>query len=258
MGLIQGDKPSPSRAPATIRRNRSDNLCWYRLMKIFRLSSPLRKRLHLRDVQQDAATHNWHHLKTSVKSFIEYLLWSTKTAIKDKQIELVSALGHVKDAHTVVAVSPQFGERQFTAKHIVIAVASQPIMPDLPGAKEHAITTDQLFSLDRTPGKTLVVGRWVDRPFVEKLIKLSSSNWNILAIAVECACFLQGFGFDTAILFPEKLLDNFDHQMAEHVADAMVEKKIRLIRGKEPACIVRNFAKKDTCHENNFPGMTLW
>lgn len=34
----------------------------------------------------------------------------------------------------------------------------RPRYPDIPGAVEYGITSDDLFSLERAPGKTLVVG----------------------------------------------------------------------------------------------------
>ena len=48
-----------------------------------------------------------------------------------------------------------------------------------PGAKEHAITSDDLFFLNRSPGRTLVVGGGY--------------------IALECGGFLKECGFDVDI-----------------------------------------------------------
>jgi len=48
--------------------------------------------------------------------------------------------------------------RPATAQTFVIAVGGRPRYPDIPGAVEYGITSDDLFSLDREPGKTLVVG----------------------------------------------------------------------------------------------------
>jgi len=40
-----------------------------------------------------------------------------------------------------------------SAKHIVIAVGGRPVVPDeVPGAKEHAITSDDIFIQDKSPG----------------------------------------------------------------------------------------------------------
>jgi hypothetical protein len=46
-----------------------------------------------------------------------------------------------------------------SAKNFILAVGGRPRVPDdVPGAKEHAITSDDIFSLENAPGKTLVVG----------------------------------------------------------------------------------------------------
>lgn len=37
-------------------------------------------------------------------------------------------------------------------------MGGRPRYPDIPGALEYGITSDDIFSLERAPGKTLVVG----------------------------------------------------------------------------------------------------
>lgn len=49
-------------------------------------------------------------------------------------------------------------EKVLTAKNVVIAVGGRPRYPNIPGALEYGITSDDIFSLDREPGKTLVIG----------------------------------------------------------------------------------------------------
>ena len=44
------------------------------------------------------------------------------------------------------------------AKNIVLAVGGRPIYPDIPGAKQHCITSDDVFALPSPPGKTLIIG----------------------------------------------------------------------------------------------------
>lgn len=75
-----------------------------------------------------------------------------------RKVEYINGLGYFKDEHTVAAVLKNQTEKVLTAKHIVIAVGGRPRYPDIPGAAEYGITSDDIFSLDREPGKTLVVG----------------------------------------------------------------------------------------------------
>lgn len=59
-----------------------------------------------------------------------------------------------------------------TAETIVIAVGERPMLPQIPGI-EHVISSDDLFSLEKPPGTTLLVGAGY--------------------VALECAGFLAGF-----------------------------------------------------------------
>lgn len=63
---------------------------------------------------------------------------------------------------------------------VIIAVGGRPVIPDdVPGAREHALTSDDLFSLRTSPGKTLVVGASY--------------------IALECAGFMRELGLDVTV-----------------------------------------------------------
>ena len=71
-------------------------------------------------------------------------------------------------------------EKVVTARHVVLATGGRPRLPDIPGARELAISSDDLFSLPRSPGKTLIVGASY--------------------IALECAGFLRGLGLDVTVM----------------------------------------------------------
>ena len=59
-----------------------------------------------------------------------------------------------------------------TASSFILATGGRPKYPDIPGAVEYGLTSDDLFSLQTPPGKTLLVGASY--------------------IALECAGFLHG------------------------------------------------------------------
>ena len=61
-----------------------------------------------------------------------------------------------------------------------MSVGGRPNYPDIPGAKEYGITSDDLFSLDYHPRKTLIIGASY--------------------IALECAGFLKGVGIDVTVM----------------------------------------------------------
>lgn len=67
-------------------------------------------------------------------------------------------MGYFRDAHNVVAVMKNKTERVLNTKNVVIAVGGRPRYPNIPGAIEYGITSDDIFSLAKEPGKTCVVG----------------------------------------------------------------------------------------------------
>lgn len=70
----------------------------------------------------------------------------------------MNGLGYFKDKNTVVAVLKNNTERVLTANKVVIAVGGRPNYPNIPGAVEYGITSDDIFQLKQAPGKTLIVG----------------------------------------------------------------------------------------------------
>lgn len=73
-------------------------------------------------------------------------------------MEYINGLGYFKDPHTVIAKMKNGTERSITAQNVLIAVGGRPRYSPIPGALEYGITSDDIFSLDREPGKTLVIG----------------------------------------------------------------------------------------------------
>ena len=88
--------------------------------------------------------------------------------------------------------------KTISAPHVLIATGGRPRYLDIPGAREHCITSDDLFSLQKPPGKTLVVGASY--------------------VALECAGFLAGLGYNVTVMARSIFLRGFDQQMAEKIA----------------------------------------
>ena len=72
----------------------------------------------------------------------------------------------------------------------MIAVGGRPSYPDIPGAREFGTSSDDIFSLKKAPGKTLVIGASY--------------------VALECAGFLTALGYDTTVMVRSILLRGFD------------------------------------------------
>ena len=71
----------------------------------------------------------------------------------------------------------------------------------LPGVVKHAISSDDLFSLNHSPGKTLVVGAGY--------------------IALECAGFLSGLGYPVSVAIRSIALRAFDRQCADKCVQSL-------------------------------------
>lgn len=67
-------------------------------------------------------------------------------------------MGSFIDNHTVQVRFKDNKVSNITGKYIVIAVGGRPRYPNIKGAIEYGITSDDIFSLQSEPGKTLVVG----------------------------------------------------------------------------------------------------
>jgi len=102
-----------------------------------------------------------------------------------------------------------------TASHFIVATGGRPSYPGIPGDKEFGITSDDLFSLKKAPGKTLVVGASY--------------------VALECAGFLTAFGYDTTVMVRSIFLRGFDQQCANKIADHMKTFHTKFIRNATPS-----------------------
>jgi len=109
----------------------------------------------------------------------------------------------------------------YDAPHILIATGGYPWMPELPGI-EHVISSDGFFELEKQPKRVAVVGAGY--------------------IATELAGVLNGLGSEVVqYLRKDKLLREFDHEIAEHVMALMQEHGITIKTRSEPVA----FSKAD-------------
>ncbi|KAG5326456.1 TRXR1 reductase, partial [Acromyrmex heyeri] len=176
---------------------------------------------------------DWEALRTAVQNHIKSVNWVTRVELRTKKIEYFNALAHFKDAHTVVGITKKGEEKILTAKNILVAVGGRPKYPDIPGAIEYGISSDDIFSLERAPGKTLIVGAGY--------------------IGLECAGFLNGLGYDTTLIIRSLVLRGFDRQMAIHVAEEMqqrgvkfnYEAKLKKVSKQEDGRLLADWIDKD-------------
>ena len=178
---------------------------------------------HFHEEFEDAAGFGW---SVGARS----LDWGKLIAEKDREIARLNGIyrkllddagvdllqGHARlvDAHTI-----ELDGRSYTAENVLLATGSFPFVPDFSG-REHVITSDEAFHLERLPERVVVVGGGY--------------------IAVEFAGIFHGMGAAvTQVHRGPRLLRDFDHDLGGTLAEEMSKKGIELCLEAEVASVER-------------------
>jgi glutathione reductase (NADPH) len=95
-----------------------------------------------------------------------------------------------------------------TAGTILVATGGHPVLPDVPG-KEHLITSNQCFELERLPASIVIIGAGY--------------------IGMEFASIFRGLGVAVTVLYRgEQILRDFDMDLRDGLAEAMRNRGIDL------------------------------
>ena len=120
-----------------------------------------------------------------------------KKKLAEKDVAYKKCLASfTSDPHKVELKNAKGDIEYATGRRIVVAVGGRPTPIRCPGG-ELALSSDDLFSMKSPPGKTLVVGASY--------------------IALECAGFLAGLGFDVTVMVRSILLRGFDRDCVERI-----------------------------------------
>mmetsp|Transcript_117800 Transcript_117800/g.345083 ORF Transcript_117800/g.345083 Transcript_117800/m.345083 type:complete len:484 (-) Transcript_117800:70-1521(-) len=176
-----------------------------------------------RETQADAhgigwetkASHSWEEMVTKVDNYIKSLNWGAKTELRTKTIKYYNAFASFVDPHTVELEDKNGKKDQTTFKYCLVACGGRPSYGEYPGSRECCISSDDIFWQKKAPGKTLVIGA--------------------AYIALECAGFLAGLGFDVSVMVRSILLRGFDQQCADMIGSYMEKHGIKFIRGTVPS-----------------------
>ena len=200
--------------------------------KLFHYSSLLGESMHdLKHLGFSGAfteghpTHNWAEMVSTVTNYIRKLNFSYRTGARSAGVEYINAQARFGsgDEHTV-EYSVKGEKRSVRAKHVLVAVGSRPAFPPTLKGWEHAISSDDIFWSKSAPNKTLVVGGGY--------------------IAMECAGFLTGLGYETTVAVRSRPLRSFDSQIAEKVTQIMHEQGTEFLVGKTPAELIKSGEKE--------------
>eukprot|EP00741_Cyanophora_paradoxa_P023326 tig00000254_g22533.t1 len=161
--------------------------------------------------------HDWGQLVGTVQNHVHSLNFSYRVGLRSAKVNYVNALAKFADPHTI-AYTEKGVDKTLTAKYILIAVGGRPQIPDdVPGAREYAITSDDVFSMTNEPGRVLCVGGSY--------------------ISLECAGFFTELGYDTSVAVRSIFLRGFDQQCADKVASVMADLGTKFLRGIIPSAI---------------------
>ncbi|CAF2012010.1 unnamed protein product [Rotaria magnacalcarata] len=147
--------------------------------------------------------HNWKKFLESKNAEIQRLNNAYEKNQKDNNVEIIKGRATLKDSHTVVV-----NNKEYTTKHILVAVGGCPIIPNIEG-REHIITSDDAFFLEKLPKNVIIVGGGY--------------------IATEFACIFNGFGCEvTLILRGKTILSSFDEDIRAKLTDELKKNGINI------------------------------
>ena len=159
--------------------------------------------------------HNWETLVSGVADHIGGINWGYRVALRSEGVTYINAYGRIVDANTVETENKRGEKKNITARRLVIATGGRPRFPDIPGAKEYGLSSDDIFSKPTPPGKTLVVGASY--------------------VALECAGYMAALGYDVSVMMRSIPLRGFDQQMAGLIVKYMEDHKTKFIKGAVPS-----------------------
>lgn len=160
------------------------------------------------------AAFDWNTLVRNKDREIARLNAVYERVLVNAGVEIHRASASVRGPHEV-----EVDGKILTARHILVATGSWPVVPPIPGA-EHAITSNEAFSLPRLPQRAIVVGGGY--------------------IALEFASIFNGLGVQTTLAYRRaRLLRGFDEEVRTRIAEEMAAKGVSIVFGAEPAAIRR-------------------
>mmetsp|Transcript_17325 Transcript_17325/g.27007 ORF Transcript_17325/g.27007 Transcript_17325/m.27007 type:complete len:609 (+) Transcript_17325:91-1917(+) len=164
-------------------------------------------------LEEQAHGHNWESMRENVQNHIRGLNFKYRVNLREKNVTYLNKLGKFVDPHTIEVVDKKGRVSTITSSRFLVAVGGRPTALDCEG-KELAISSDDIFSLGKAPGKTLCVGASY--------------------ISLECAGFLAGLGYDTTVAVRSILLRGFDRECAEKIGTYMEDNGVKFRNGVVP------------------------
>ncbi|MDB5614193.1 MAG: gorA [Devosia sp.] len=152
------------------------------------------------------ATFDWPTLVAAKEKEITRLEHGYTANLEKPGVEIIKDRAVVTGPNSVRLIA---GDRELTAKYLLIATGAHPNIPNIPGA-ELAITSNEAFDLPALPHSILIEGGGY--------------------IAVEFATIFAGLGVHTTLVYRgDRILRSFDDDMRLGLEAGLIERGVKLI-----------------------------
>lgn len=165
------------------------------------------------NLKPEEITHDWPKLQSSIQAYVSKLNWKHEGGLRNARVAYHHAFASFLDDHAIEAKYANGEIKKFTAKNICIATGSRPKSMGIKG-EEHCITSDDLFYLTKSPGKTLIVGGGY--------------------IALETAGILATLNHDVTVSVRDKLLRDFDVESVSKVKTSLEKAGVKFLTSSHP------------------------
>lgn len=173
---------------------------------------------------ESSPTHSWENMKESIQDHIKGLNFGYRVQLREAGVTYLNKLGKFVGPNQLECRDVKGNVQVITAARFVVAVGGRPSLLQCPGG-ELAISSDDLFSLSKAPGKTLVVGAGY--------------------VSLECAGFLAGLKQgDVTVAVRSILLRGFDEDCVAVVKTAMEAHTNLKFKNGVPSSITKNASGK--------------
>ncbi|KAL3943036.1 MAG: hypothetical protein SGBAC_002854 [Bacillariaceae sp.] len=159
------------------------------------------------------AESHWKTARTNIQNYIRSLNFKYRVRLREKSVQYLNKLATLKDAHTIEVVDKKGKASEITSSRVLVAVGGRPAPINCEGG-ELAISSDDVFFLEKGPGKTLCVGASY--------------------ISLECAGFIAAMGFDTTVAVRSILLRGFDRECADKIGENMKSHGVKFMTKVTP------------------------
>ncbi len=164
-----------------------------------------------------SSTLDWTQMVTRVNGEVARLNGIYQRMLDNSKVEVIVGTGSFVDSHTVAV-----GDKKYTGERILIAVGGEPVKPHILGI-EHALTSDQIFTLPKRPERLVVLGGGY--------------------IGSEFAGIFNGLGSTvTQIIRHDHILRGFDEDIRTEVQTGMIHHGVKILANSSLMAIEKTAA----------------